>query len=367
MSYACFINHGVYGQEISNYPHKVSGVSGAYAMGGADITLSGSSKWTYEAWSDDDDNEGGANDNAFAINNNVTVAASLASDSGLTYGTSLTLDTGGGAINDDGMKLYVSGNFGEIRTGSGTVGDAINMDVTGMVDGEKSSGAGSLRGDSVATGSDSSISYFTPTISGLNGGISFTDAGSDSRADSTEIGLKFSTNVGGNPLTLSYTQSNTSADGVPSVDAVTATEDNLTIDFDAETFEFESAVAAVEAVPGNGAKSAASYGIGYEAGPISFKVAVNSSSTEDADGNEVSDASNTGFGLGYKVSDALKFGVYQVSGEDGDTEYSETAASLTYTIAPGLTTNLAYLTADTDIDDESSSYSSTTAYIKVAF
>ena len=339
------------------------------AIGGADITLSGSSKWTYEAWSDDDDNEGGANDNAFAINNDVTVAASLASDSGLTYGTSLTLDTGGGAVNDDGMKLFVSGGFGEIRTGSGTAGDSINMDVTGSVEGEKSSGAGSLRGDSVATGSDSSISYFTPTISGLSGAISFTDAGSDSKADSTEIGVKFSTEVGGNPLTLSYTQSNTAADGVAAVAAVEAVSDNVTIDFAAETFDFVEGKAAVEAAPGNGDKSAASYGVGYSIGALSLKVAVNSSSAEDANGNETSDASNAGFGLGYKVSDALKFGVYQVSGEDkvSDTDYSETAVSLTYTIAPGLSTNLAYLTADTDVGATTTSYSSTTAYIKVAF
>ena len=341
------------------------GVSGAYAMGGAEITLSGNSKWTYKAWLDDAENMGGNNDNSFTIGNSVTVDSVAASDSGLTYGTSLTLNTGGGAISDDGMKLYVSGGFGEIRTGSGTVGDEINMDVGGVVEGEESAGDTSLRGDSVANGSDSSISYFTPTIAGpsggaISGGISFTDAGAESKADTTEIGLKFTADVGGNPLTLSYTQSNTSADGVADVEASPAT-----IDPDDST----TVIPAVAAVTGAGAKSAASYGIGYEAGPISFKVAVNSSSAEDADGNETSDASNTGFGLGYKVSDGLKFAVYQVGGEDGDVEYSETAASLTYTIAPGLTTNLAYLTSDTDNTDTktSESYSSTTAYIKVAF
>ena len=348
------------------------GVSGAYAMSGGEITLSGSSKWTYKAWSDDDGNTGDQNNNSFGINNDVTVTFVAASDSGLTYGTSLTLDTGGGAISDDGMKLYVSGGFGEIRTGSGTVGDEINMDVGGVVEGEESAGDKSLRGDSVANGSDSSISYFTPTIAGpsggaLSGGISFTDAGADSKADTTEIGLKFTADVGGNPLTLSYTQSNTSADGVADVEASDADVD-LEVDFVDETSSAEF-VPAVAGVTGAGAKSAASYGIGYEAGPISFKVAVNSSTAENADGEETSDASNTGFGLGYKVSDSLKFAVYQVGGEDGDIEYSETAASLTYTIAPGLTTNLAYLTSDTDntADDTSTSYSSTAAYIKVAF
>ena len=99
------------------------GASSAFAMGGAEITLSGSSKWTYDDADDGSEATGGKNNSSFGINNNVTVASSASSDSGLTYGTSLTLDTGGDAINEDGMKLFVSGSFGELRTGGGGAGD----------------------------------------------------------------------------------------------------------------------------------------------------------------------------------------------------------------------------------------------------
>jgi len=65
----------------------------------------------------------------------------------------------------------------------------------------------------------------------------------------------------------------------------------------------------------------------------------------------------------------LKDKVSDVDGEDkGDgteakSEFSEAALSLTYTIAPGLTTNLAYA----DYEDGGTSGSSTAAYIKVSF
>ena len=118
------------------------GVSGAYAMTGAEISLSGSSKWSYNAV-DDGENTGGGNDSSFSISNSVTVASSNTSDSGLTYGTSLTLDTSGGPVNDDGMKLFVKGPFGEIRSGTGTAGDSYGIDADGFVEGEKSTVGGS--------------------------------------------------------------------------------------------------------------------------------------------------------------------------------------------------------------------------------
>jgi len=54
---------------------------------------------------------------------------------------------------------------------------------------------------------------------------------------------------------------------------------------------------------------------------------------------------------------------YNRDGEEGDTELAETGISMTYTVAPGLSTNVAYTTSETGDDDSSA----TTAYIKVAF
>ena len=51
--------------------------------------------------------------------------------------------------------------------------------------------------------------------------------------------------------------------------------------------------------------------------------------------------------------------------DDADTsvDRSETAASLTYVVAPGLTANVAY----TDSEDGTTTGTATTAYLKVAF
>ena len=180
------------------------GLSSAYAMGGAEITISGSSKWTYEQL-DNDNSSAGQNNSQFKINNNFSVASEAHSDSGLTYGTSVTVDTGGGAFADDGMKPYVKGAFGELRTGSGDAGDSINMDVTGSVEGESTNLAGKYRGDSVTGGSDSAITHFTPSINNFSAAVSAVDAGRESKADATIVGLKFSLPVGGSDLAVSYT------------------------------------------------------------------------------------------------------------------------------------------------------------------
>lgn len=311
------------------------GISGtAFAMGNAEISLSGNSKWTYHSWSDDADNGGGNNDNEFKITNSVTVDSSATSDSGLNYGTSLTLQTGGGAVNDDGMKLFIKGGFGEIRTGSGGAGDSINADATGAVEGEERQGDIS-RGDEVAMAGDSSISYFTPQVNGLSGGLTYSNAGSESNADSTEIAVKFKTALGGNDLSATYTQANRAAS-----DADDA-----------------------------GEKSASSYGLTYSLGSLNLRVAVNSSQTDNGtSGLQLNKVSTLGFGANVDLGGGSKLGLYTVSGEDkgdgsSETEVSETALSYTYTVAPGLTTNLAY----TSWEEGNASGSNVAAYIKVAF
>ncbi len=61
-----------------------------------------------------------------------------------------------GIVKDDGMKLFVKGPFGEIRTGTGGAGDSYGIDADGFVDGEKST----VGGASVGNGNDGSISLF---------------------------------------------------------------------------------------------------------------------------------------------------------------------------------------------------------------
>ena len=295
------------------------GVSGAYAMTGAEISLSGSSKWSYKVV-DDGDNEGGANDSSFAISNSVTVASSNTSDSGLTYGTSLTLDTSGGPVSDDGMKLFVKGPFGEIRTGTGTAGDSYGIDADGFVEGEESK----VKGSTVGKGTDSSISYFTPSISGIEAAISYTDAGTESKADSSEFGVKFTTAIAGGDMAFQFAQANTSDNGSA----------------------------------GSASAKDTSFGVNFAFGDLTLRAASNKSEPDGGDEKDVVD-----FGLSYNLNSDVVLGLYNRDGEEGSTDLAETGISMTYTVAPGLSANVAYTTSEEGDDDTTA----TTAYIKVAF
>ena len=271
------------------------------------------------------------NGTSFGISNGVTFDSSLSSDSGLSYGTSLSITTSGGAVNDDGMKLFISGDFGELRTGTGSAGDTFGISAKGTVEGEVSVVSA---GTFVALAKDNSISYYTPSVNNFKGGATFTDAGTDSEADSSEFGLSFSSDVGGNALTIKYALADQSGNGITGEDAT-------------------------------GSSEARSYGASYSVGDFTFTLAANEQIVETAAGAEESKIENTGFGLKFGVNDDVTVGIYSVDGKDkvANTEFSETAASLTYVIAPGLSTNLSH----TDYDNNGETGSNTAAYIKVAF
>ena len=310
------------------------GVSGALAMGGAEISVSGNSKWTYKDISTQN-TDNGTNATSFGIGNTVTFASEAVSDSGLTYGTSLSILDDGSTLSDDGMKLYIKGSFGEIRTGTASAGDTFGADATGAVEGEESPVSA---GDFVGKSADNSLTYYTPTVQDFEAALTITDAGNDSDADSSEFGISFTTLIGKEELILQYAMADVSKNGKEGSDA-------------------------------KGATDAQSVGLKYSFGDINLTLAHNESTTDDADGAKEADVTSFGFGLTYPISDDLKLGLHSVDGEDkGDgteakSEFSEAALSLTYTIAPGLTTNLAYA----DYEDGGTSGSSTAAYIKVSF
>ena len=178
-------------------------------------------------------------------------------------------------------------------------------------------------------------SYYTPSVNNFKGGATFTDAGTDSEADSSEFGLSFSSDVGGDALTIKYALADQSGSGI--------------------TGDTEN---------GNSTE-ARSFGASYSVGDFTFTLAANEPTVETAAGAEESKIENTGFGLKFGVNDDVTVGIYSVDGKDkvANTEFSETAASLTYVIAPGLSTNLSH----TDYDNNGETVSNTAAYIKVAF
>ena len=288
----------------------------------ADISLSGSAKWNYTSAS----STGDASGDSFAMNSDLTIASSFASDSGLTYGTSHSIDEGGTA---DDQKMYVSGSFGEVRFGGSGAGADFDTDAA-VTDGESSTATGYSGKASTASSGDTRISYFTPSVNGFSAGISFDDAGSAAGAndDITEMGAKYTQTVGDATVTVAYASRDTS-----------------------------SAVGGA-----NTGSSATSMGAVITMGDLSVTLAANA---QEAD-NGGEDASGTGIGLSYVLSEGLTLKAHTVSSDDdaaAAVDRSETAASLTYVVAPGLTANVAY----TDSEDGTLTGTATTAYLKVAF
>ena len=291
----------------------------------ADISISGSGKWSYTNNSKSNDAANVSGDSSKTAMG-ITVASSFASDSGLTYGTSHSLANG----DNDGAKIYVSGSFGEVRIGGDSAGDAFdtNADVT---DGE-SAVAGGFHGAS-ATGAagQKGISYFTPSVNGFSAGVSFGDAGAatDENNDATEMGASYTQSVGDATVTLAY----------------------ATTDVSEAT------------VGGNNGYNATSMGATVAMGDLSITV---SSNGKKMDNSGTGDEAGTGVGVSYVLSEGLTLKAHTMSSDDNDNssvDNAETAASLTYVIAPGLTANVAY----TDSETAGVTGTATTAYLKVAF
>lgn len=291
----------------------------------ADISISGSGKWTYTNNSNSDDAANVSGDSS-ATSMGITVASSFASDSGLTYGTSHTLTDGAA----DGSKVYVTGSFGEVRFGGDSAGDAFktNADVT---DGESAVAAGFHGASVTGAAGTNGISYFTPSVNGFSAGVSYGDAGAAAgeNNDATEIGAKYTQSVGDATVTLKYASTDVSETDAGAADGY----------------------------------SASSMGASVAMGDLAITV---SSNGKKADTSGAGDESGTGIGVSYVLSEGLTLKAHTMSSDDNDdasVDNSETAASLTYVIAPGLTGNVAY----TDSETAGKTGTATTAYLKVSF
>ena len=293
----------------------------------ADISISGSGKWSYNSVSKSTDGTGVSGD-SMSTTMGLTVSSSFASDNGLTYGTSHSLSSGSAGTND-GIKVFVAGSFGEIRAGGTSAGGAYDVDPS-VTDGESAVASGFHGAPSTAVAGDNGISYFTPSVNGFSAGVSFDDAGAGASAndDVTEMGASYSQAVGDATVKLSYATTD-----------VSSTTDSA-----------------------NDGSSRTSMGAIITMGDLSVTLSANAQEADD--GSE--DASGTGIGLSYVLSEGLTLKAHTVSSDDdadASVDKSETAASLTYVVAPGLTANVAY----TDSEDGTTTGTATTAYLKVAF
>ena len=285
----------------------------------ADITLSGDSVFNYTSISDSTAYGAGKDGNAMAIDGNLSVSSTATSDSGLTYTTAYDVD-------GDSADLSISGDFGTVKIDGGSDGLGASGEMSGDVAADETTGITTIPFDGDSAVAGGFLSYSSPSIGGANVYLGYTDAGAGNDNATTVYSIKYATEAAGASVTVGYAAS--SAD---------TAETDLT-----------------------------SMGVKISSGDLALTAALNTKKIGSS-----ADYSGTSVGLTYAVSDAMAIQMHQKNAEndkDTDYDYSESAVSATYTIAPGLTSAITYTSYElTNNAGTKQDGSATNVELKVAF
>ena len=265
----------------------------------ADVSISAATEWSYSSRSSNVT----ANDGTtFGTDSEIKFSFTNKTDSGLTIGyvVELESDDTNTAINES--SLSISGGFGKVVLGENdSVGDNYGVASTDLPSEESSP---SVTSASIGTNTDISgmegdtnkISYHLPAMGGLTVGASFTDSGAVGSTDTTTFGFNYAMDAGGTAVTIG---------------GATATTEATTTDTDAQNL-----------------------GLKIVSGNLTFIAAQSSLEAVDED------IESTGAGISYKMANGMVLGAYTMKSEDdldAGEEYTKSGVEVQYTIAAGLT------------------------------
>ena len=266
----------------------------------ADVSISGSTEYKYTSRSSlvtGTDGTTGVSDSA------VTLAFSNKTDSGLTVGYKVVMETEGGVMDADETSLTIEGGFGKVELGEfDGVADTFGITGLDLTAEETTSSVASanisLNADAVNTDSDGTkVAYYLPAMGGLTIGASYADEGATTGADTTDFGFAYAMDAGGTSVTIGGATTTT-----PSTTAKDITSNNI----------------GVKLVSGD------------------LKVTLSRGTYNAAD----EDRKATGVGASYLLGNGITLGAYMVSSDDDldvGESYSASGVEAQYTIAPGLT------------------------------
>ena len=288
----------------------------------ADVSISGYYEWKYQSTSSDIT----ANDGTtFGNDSEIKVSFSNKTDSGLTVGMVVEMETDAAGIDESSM--FVSGGFGKLVLGQQDgVGDSYGVSAEDLPKEEIDAGVGDdndmniVNADINGLSSDSNkISYHLPAMGGLTAGVSFMNSGAAGSADSTEFGASYSMDAGGAAVTIGYATGTTEAasqDTDSTVMGVMVSSGNITAAVSQATYE-AAAVTGANAV--------------LASGNTPYKAQVKA--------KDQADEESIGAAVSFKVNDGLTITAHTAETDDGITTetYSNSGVEIAYTIASGLT------------------------------
>jgi outer membrane protein OmpU len=203
---------------------------GGVSAASADVSLSASASWAYDSWSDDTAVGSAAatntNNTAATMDSDFTISGSTTTDSGMSFGGSIHVDDAA----DDDARMHISDDWGQISFGEHNDAAKATSGGTSAFDAAISGGS-SIPGNS-ATGTvtpmmargmatstvvggeaKGQIMYTSPTVNGITLRVSQADAGQASKADTTAMGVVYTTSASDADITLTYAQTSTDAAG----------------------------------------------------------------------------------------------------------------------------------------------------------
>jgi hypothetical protein len=262
---------------------------GGVSAASADVSLSASASWAYDSWSDDTATGAAAatntNNTAATMDSDFTISGSTTADSGMSFGGSIHVDDG----VDDDARMHISDDWGQISFGehndaakaSSAGVSAFDAAISGGSSIPANSAAGTVtpmmaRGMATSTvvGGEAKgqIMYTSPTVNGITLRVSQADAGAASKADTTAMGVVYTTSASGADITLAYAQTDTDAAG----DLSTAVE-----------------------------SSASAYGVKVVYGDFTVRASTSNAERKTQAGAIQSDTDTSEYGVTYAMSDTL--------------------------------------------------------------
>ena len=314
----------------------VAALSASVAI--ADVSISGATEMKYKSRTSQVAATNGSNT---VTDSSVTLAFSNKTDSGLTVGYKVVMETEGGAMDADETSLTIAGGFGKVELGEfDGVADSFGIAAVDLTAEESTDSVASARistsSDVVNTNKDATkVAYYLPAMGGLTIGASYADAGYATGADTTDYGFAYAMDANGTAITIGGASTTT-----PSATAKDITSNNV----------------GVKVVSGD------------------LKVTLSRGTYNAVD----EDRKATGVGASYKLANGITLGAFMISSDDdmdAAESYSASGVEAQYTIAAGLTAvvnlnNYDYkvgTNADTDMSSVNDNGSSTTLTIKAAF
>ena len=270
----------------------------------ADVSISAATEWHYINHGSKDATLDG---DKFSQDSEIAFKFSNKTDSGLTIGYTVEMESDAGAGGIDESSFTISGGFGSIMLGQNDgVATAYAIEAE---DATAEESAGSMASATIRTDTDISldetddnkIAYTLPAMGGFKAGISFEDSGagsgSGSKEDITAIGASFTTEAAGSTVTIGAA-------------TVTKEQSGSTPDEDAQNI-----------------------GVKIASGAATFYLAqsINESNDEDITAQ--------GFGASYNLGNGITLAGFTMTAEDdldAGEEYTANSVEATYSIASGL-------------------------------